>query len=382
MKGFRSATWDVSKQIEHEREAARPIVLRLASTIADQWDSPVPVHWRKAGFVDELTKVAASLLETDLDRAQLMAQYAVVVATSIPEAAYPLPIVAAKEAEAWKELANAHRFRAEFDAAMRALDSGDRVLSAHAALDWERAVMRYARAALYADMQRLEEAADLAAGSAVTFAQYRDHQRTGHCLVLKGVVEQRRGRVAEACESYERAIASLKKTDDLLSLAIAYSNVGLARATLRDIAAAMAAQYEALAIVRELASTVETARITAVLGRILLDAGRLRQAEEVLAKARSSFITLRMPEEAGIVGLELVEAFIALDQPYEALRMVEEVLAEFRRAGLNDRAMTALAYLRDLVTTQRSGAVLRHVRAYLEDLRRNPLRVFVPPPEE
>jgi hypothetical protein len=40
-----------------------------------------------------------------------------------------------------------------------------------------------------------------------------------------------------------------------------------------------------------------------------------------------------MPEEAGLAGLELVEIFLALRDDFRAMAVVEEVIAEFRRAN-------------------------------------------------
>lgn len=380
MKDVVGALVRVARQIERERETAKPIVERLVAAIADRWDHDVPPQWQTAGFVDELNDAAHALLETSPATAQLVAQYAIVVVTSIPEDAYPQPIVAAKEAAAWKELASAHGFCSEYDAAVRALDAGDLRIASYPALDYDRAVLRYARAALYADMQRLEEAADLAGRCAVTFAQYQDHRRSGQCLGLKGAIEQRRGFLAEACATYERAIAVLKQTDDLHSRACLYNNLGRARTDLGELAAAVAALNDALALFRELRSTVEIAKVTWNLGRVLLQSGKAENARVVLAAARASFQALGMREEVGLTGLELAEAYIALNQRMEALAVVERTLSEFREAGLTERALTALAYVRDLIPTPHASAALRHVRAFLEGVRRDPLRAFVPLP--
>jgi hypothetical protein len=59
--------------------------------------------------------------------------------------------------------------------------------------------------------------------------------------------------------------------------------------------------------------------------------------------------------------------------------VTESVLSEFRGAGLNARAITALAYLRDILpAVDQPGRALRYVRSYLEQLRSEPSRAFLP----
>ena len=85
-----------------------------------------------------------------------------------------------------------------------------------------------------------------------------------------------------------------------------------------------------------------------------------------------------MPGEAGVVALDLVECLIALNRNDEARILVETVIGEFQRANLNDRAMTALDYLRELLPKRASREAVRHVRGYVEKLRSEPGRVFLP----
>jgi hypothetical protein len=144
--------------------------------------------------------------------------------------------------------------------------------------------------------------------------------------------------------------------------------------------AAVSALHDASVIFRELAMPAEIARVSWVMGRVLLGSGQPRQAHDVLAHARMTFIGLRMAEEAGLVGLELADACLALGQVDRARMVIEEVAGEFVRAGLNDRALTAVAYLREVLPSGRGREAVRHVRTYIEQLRDEPLRAFAPLP--
>jgi len=87
-------------------------------------------------------------------------------------------------------------------------------------------------------------------------------------------------------------------------------------------------------------------------------------------------------EEAGVAALDIVDALVATNERAAAQQLTEIVLAEFRAAQLNERALIALAYLRDFLREHPAPAgAIRHVRSYLQELRTNPARVFLPLPE-
>jgi hypothetical protein len=55
-----------------------------------------------------------------------------------------------------------------------------------------------------------------------------------------------------------------------------------------------------------------------------------------------------MSEEAGIAGLEIVEALLRLRRTSEAETLARKLVQEFAAAHLNARAITALGYLSSL----------------------------------
>jgi hypothetical protein len=90
-----------------------------------------------------------------------------------------------------------------------------------------------------------------------------------------------------------------------------------------------------------------------------------------------------MPEDAGLVGLDIVDALLATGKPDEALKLTESVVNEFRAANLSVVAIRALAYLRDLLpSSNKPRGVVKHVRTFVERLRYNPALVFLPLDEE
>lgn len=83
-----------------------------------------------------------------------------------------------------------------------------------------------------------------------------------------------------------------------------------------------------------------------------LDASRGALAHDVaivrfnlLGLVRLDFLRQSMHEEAGICGLEMIQALLLLDRPGEAETLARTVISEFTVAGLSARAITALDYL-------------------------------------
>jgi len=371
----------VADQIKRERVAAKPIVARLRSDINDMWDCDVPQQWRTAGFVQELTDTAAEVLKVEPRKALAISQYAIVIATSIAEGVYPDPIPAVIEAEAWKQLGNAHRYLSEFDAALRALDAAEKRLEGAAAADWERAIVRFARACVLCDMHRLDEAGVLAEETGAVFEQYKERRRAGHALLLKGTIEHRSMRFDDSVATFARAIDLLEQTDDLRGLASAYNNFGYSQSERGAFPSAVSALQKALSIFEELNLLGEIARTRCILASVLVSTQRYQQAGQLFSVGRRAFRELGMVEEAGIAGLDLADSMLAAGNPAEARAVVEEVVLEFRTASLSERAILALAYLRDIVDTPRGREAVTVVRQYLHDLRQSPLLIFVPLPE-
>jgi len=63
-----------------------------------------------------------------------------------------------------------------------------------------------------------------------------------------------------------------------------------------------------------------------------------------LYEARRSFLMHGMVEEAGLCGLEIVEALLQIGSNEDAAHLAQEILDELRDIAFNDRALSALAF--------------------------------------
>jgi tetratricopeptide (TPR) repeat protein len=367
------------EKITAEREAASPTVERLRTADMNAlWDEELPASWRTAGFVQELTAAAADMLEKDARRSLELAQLAQAISTSIPSHAYPPTVFAQVEGNAWKEIGTAHRYLSEFDAALRAYDAAQRAFERSGALGHDVAIIQLARAVVLSELRKHDEALALIEESTPVFDSFADQRRLTQAALLKGMIHQRRGHLQAARATYEELLAA-RPSEDLHTIGATYQNLGQVYADLGDNGTAVTALQHARELFSALEMPAEVVRADWALAKVLLSTGSFMKALPILRRVRGDFLKRQMTTEAGMAALDLAEALIALNQVNEAQLIAEQALNEFRAAKLNERAITALAYLHDLLsTTSKPSSAIRHVRGYLERLEDEPARLFLP----
>src|SRR5437867_977603 len=369
------------EQLTAERHAAHPIVEALRPKLSGIWDEEIPQSWRTAGFVQELASAASDVLESDPRESLSLAQLALAVATSIPTGTYPTPVQAQIEGTAWREIGTAHRYLSEYDAALRAYDAAQRSFGSASSLAHEAAVVDFARAIILAE-ERHQEALDLLTVVESQFRSFGDETRVVKVGLLQGNICFFQGRLKEARATYEKALEEVS-LEDLHTRAMLYLNLGQTMINLGDMNKGVLMLHHARQLLTDLGMSVEVNRTEWNLARVLVANGAFAKASSMLERARDFFLDKGIPEDAGLVGLELADVLIATGQGARGREIIVRVLAEFTNAKLNTGALSALAYLRDvLLTTRQPQRAVRHVRQYLDDLRTEPARLFLPPPED
>jgi tetratricopeptide (TPR) repeat protein len=368
-------------QLTAERAAARPVVESLRASASEVWEKDIPSSWRTAGFVQELTAEASEILESDPRESLRLAQLALAIATSIPAKTYDAPIQAQIEGAAWKEIGTAHRYLSEYDAALRAYDAAHRALATANTLAHDAAVVDFARAIVFADLDRYSEALELLSEVEPIFRGFEDKRRLVQLKTLTGIVYMKTLRLEEARSTFQQALADVP-AEDLHTRATILSNLGIVSTDLGDLNNAVLTLHNGLQLYSAMGMTAEVSRCEWSMARVLLQTGEFQKALPMLRLARGFFLEKGMPEEAGLAGLDLADASIATGAVDEARELVSQILKEFTAAKLNDRALTALAYLRDVLpTTPKPIIAVRHVRQYLDRLQREPALLFLPLPD-
>ena len=373
----REQLFAVMEQIAEEREAARPIVEKLVASGEPVDDIEIPDGWRTAGFVQELSEAAGNTCETNPLRSLPLQHLTLVVATSIPEHRYPSPVAARLKGNAWKEIAWVHLYQNAYEACLRACDTAQLIFSGENTLLHDQARVALTRSYAFTFVRRDEEALSTIKECAEIFCSFGDEDRITITKQAKALVHQNRGQLDFACSQYEELLRRYEKTDKIHILAWLYNNLGGAYADLGRLNDAVVVLQRARELHAELGLTTD--KPDWGLAHVLLAKGDFERAITLLGHLRENFLAKRMPEDAGLVALDIVEALIATDEMKEARALTERIITEFRSADLNERAIGALAYLCDLLPkTEKPRKAVRHVRSYVERLRSEPSRLFLP----
>ena len=375
----RAAEYERMAQVlDYERRIAIPVIRQLL-TMPSIPSRPHSQAWINAGMVFELADaVREAAGETPERRAQL-AHLATVIAAALDDT-YPAITRAQCMATAWKEVANVRRYQNQYQAALEALDIADRAMDDQLANAHDKAILALVRATVYSDLRRSAEARRLLDDARSVFEGHAEQRLVGQCELLGGMIDHREGKPGDAVLAYRRALAAARRAGDTRTAAHAYINLGVAEAERGATNAAMDALQQALAILKELGARVEIARANWGVALALLTAGKYETAIPIFRSARASFLALGLAEEAGLAGVELAEAYLGVERPTAASRLILVVVDEFRQARLNERALEALTYLREL-GLEASPKAVRHVYSYLVRLREEPTLLFRRPDE-
>jgi tetratricopeptide (TPR) repeat protein len=265
---------------------------------------------------------------------------------------------------------------------LRALDAAQGSLELEPALSYEGTITKYSRAGVHAHTRRLDEALRLLDDCERESRAFGDTRRSLRCELVRANICVWRGNLEGAYTSFKKLLEPISKNDDLQTRGIVYNNFGQTCVRQGKFAEATEALGTAREIYVKLEMPGEIDRVDWGLAAILLATGEFERALFSLRRIREAFLKREMVEDAGLVGLDIVDALVAIDHWTEARELSEQVLAEFRHSNLDDRAVRAMAYLREFSTvSQRARAAVRHVRSYIEELREHPDEVFLPLPD-
>lgn len=369
-----------ARKLQDERTSAEALITRtLSETPRPQWPFLCErAELRSVGAVERLGREAEARLDREPREALVIAELATSIAGALHADGYPPVMLAQTRAHAWKDLAQALCYLARHDEALAALDRAEALLESFGTLAHDLAIVRFVRATTLQEMNRFEESRKLLAESRAVFNAHGDARRSMLCGIAEGLLLQRMKRFAEAREVYRAVLVVAEEMYDRQSAAIVHNNIGDACIELGDFDAAEDHLAEAGRLLRELDQPLRVAMNELARGRLLIRRGAFEQGLAHLRRIRTEMTAHGLVEEAGISGLEMVEAFLGAGKPAEAESLARDIIREFTAARLNARAISALGYLREAIAARTASvATVEHVRRYIHSLRKRPEREFV-----
>ena len=350
-----------------------PIMFRRANLAAR-------AELHNAGAVRFLCTQSRALREKQPMHALTLADAAVALSDRLPGERYPATMIADLRGGAWLERANALRYLGRFAEALDALDIAENAYARTPVATFSLALVQYLRSVIFFETERLDEATRLARGAARVFRQFGEDERFIHAKIVEGGVLFHRNRFAEALDLFMSLVSAAKSLGDAATIARLYGNIANCYLGLQRRSDACGYFAQALSLYEALGFETEKIRTRWSLGRLMVNAGSVAEGVGRLREAKREFESLALTNEAAQVTLDIVDALLATGDTSEVARLCAGLVESFVAAGMTGNSLTALAYLREAVTTGRADrGLVEQVRAYLAGGPENTDRPFVPP---
>lgn len=373
---------ETARRMAAERAmAANTVEPLLKHTPIHEW-SDLRIHpdLLNAGALECLSRIITSAQTRDLSYALRVAELAVDLAGALPENAYPGIICTQLRAHAWKDLGKSLRLLARYGEAEKAFLVAETEVSKFGALAHDLAVVQLNQAVLLQETSRYDESRLLLGKCKPVFREHGDTDTFVQATLIEAVLLQRLRRYREAREAHLLLLASIRdlSKDNLAALHLA---IGYCSTELGEYAEADANLQHALSIYRSLGQSTNALKAQLGQGKLLLKRGDFANAITYLRSVRRDFLRNALIEEAGLCGLDIVEALLVLKRAGEAEQLSRKIVHEFSRIALNRRVLTALSYLSEAIAAKRASASMAHeVHEYILSLRETPEREFVEQP--
>ena len=365
-----------ARKLQQERETTGELLQRLLrETPQEQWTTLAEVEeLRNSAAIEILGRDASKTIERDPQSAMRLTELATSLASRLPSANYPTVVVAQLRAQAWKDRAQALCYVGRYPEAIRALDRADEALAPFGTLAHDEAILGFQRAIVLQHLRRFDEAHRLLRESRAIFDGHGDTIQSEKCLLAEGNLLVRRGDHRGARE----VLLPLLESADQQQVGIAHTTMGWCAMELGDAPQALAHFRRAMVQYRHLGWDLEVVRLEYGIGSALLRLEQLNEAVRTLQTAREKFLARGLVEEAGLCGVQIIEAHLLCGKTLEARDLAATLVQQFTAANLNRQAVLALAYLNEAIAASHATPrVVRSVATFIHTLRHDPTREFM-----
>jgi tetratricopeptide (TPR) repeat protein len=372
-----------ASRAKQEEERARILCDEILSGPSSWW----PQRLRKAegaysaGMVKELLERMRQMLESSPAAALQVTALAIDVAHALDIAEYPCDYVVKLRAQAFRDHAYVLSFMGRYPDALQFADRSKRLFEQVPLPEYDLARLALVRASILRVTDHVAEAIQLARGAAQTFQRYGDNARWTAARIWEANCVFESGALKEALAIWqsleqEPAVSSTDRVRLIYNMALCHRDLG-------DLSTAASYLNRAIQEFDLLEMHAHATQGRSNLGKILLAAGREREAVSVLRQSWREFEQLDMVADAGLAALQLAEAMLVSGDASEIASICRELIARFTAAGMTSRAITALSFLREAVAIgQATPSLVRHVYDFLRELPAERPRLFAPRPTD
>ena len=348
-------------RLEIERgETADVAARQLRDTPQSEWPrlaGSKALHNNAA--LEQLSDEVRKRLERNPTEALAIANLAASIAESISNT-YPPLVIAQIRSTALRDRANALRYLGRLDEAYDSIETAELRLNEFPAAVHDRAIVWFVKAMILAQMDHFDAAEKFINAASVIFADVNDSARFLQAGVIHGNLFGRQQRYEEAENIFRDLLNIAVSRGDAETEARLHNNLGYCYVNLGDYPKANIHFSQSIAKFTDLGFASELARTGRGAGAVLIGKGQFELGCDRLRQARTAFAKLRMPEEAGLCALRIIEAMVERGQTDEARGLAATVINEFTAAALDTRAIDAVIRLR--TSLDADGATAEAVR--------------------
>ncbi len=361
---------DAARKLRHEREVYGEAVRRaMRETPREQWRA-IPMLATNGGL-EQLSREVEARLDSAPREALAIAELATEVAAAV--SAYHPIVVAQLRAQAWRDRGQALTYLSRYEEALRALDRAEQELEPFGTVAHDVAVVHFVRATALQHLRRFDEAQELLDECREVFRIHGDTRLYSMCTLAAGNLLVRQGDYHGAHDVFAPLAGDSTERDAIMQIALGWCGIHL-----DDPHDALIRFEKAESLFLRFNRELSALRASYGIGSALLRLGNLDLAINQLASARDRFLGHNLIEEAGLSGLELVEAHLLQHDISRAKTLSATIFREFTEAGLNRRAIGALAYLNEAIAASNATPeIVRSVHSFIFALRTDPAREFV-----
>jgi tetratricopeptide (TPR) repeat protein len=376
-----------ASEMDREGAQAEAILRELIAGPRESWMPRLQQHpeWRTAGVVRKLIAATDRAIDTMPPDAVAITALATDIADHLPPTLYASDTVLKLRGAAWRERAFSLYFTSHFCDAAEAVEKAETAFANVAVGDFETARLETVRGIVSRAIDDIGSATAAIRRAASKFEEYGQRDRIRSARSVEASIHFRQRDFVKAVAIWEELENDLGESRFATEMPYLLPNIAACYLELGD--ASRAVQYLRLAegVYEDLGVRSELARVRWNLGVALLRGGRFVEAKRRLVEVRRDFHAMSMNSEAGLVAIDIADAVSQTDPSPDALRGIcQEAVEDFRRSDLeySDRAMAALAYLREAVQAGRaSSKTISQVRQYIRRLPSEPQLLFAAPPE-
>lgn len=370
------------QRLDAEDAAAKDLIATLLKGPSAWWRNAVrqsPAACT-AGMVRQLLAKMRELQNRVPADALVVTSLATELANGLSIKEYPSDYVITLRAQSLRDHAYVLTVIGRYPDAESAVEQAERLIRQTPVPDYELARLDLVRAGIHRTVNRIAEATDAAKRAAETFARFGDQAAWVNARIYQGAVLYQARAHAEALEVWRSVEPQAHTVDDTARVLLSY-NIGLCYRELGDIERAVSYISAATQEFEFLGLQALAAKSQWALATAFTMAMRYEDAIPLLRKTWKDHESLGVETDAALVALELAEVLLVTKRPDEVPLICRTLLDRFTRVGMSDRAMTALAFLRETVASGHATPLhVRHVHDFLRDVPGERERLYAPLP--